>query len=360
MTMANHLIIPLILCGGAGSRLWPLSRTAKPKQFLKFESEFSLLQETLMRCSSDEFSSPPIIVSSELQRFLIAEDLREIAKTADTILEPSPRDSCAAIVAGCLQALQRSPDAMVLVMAADHKISDAKAFRNAVVAASEDAANGYLTTFGVLPSHPATGFGYIKPGAELREGGSAKLDKFVEKPDVAKAQRYIDEGYLWNSGNFLFSAQVFLSELEKYAPQILNAVRSSFLKARVERDFIWLEPESFAAAEKTSIDYAVMEKTDRAAVFKVDYGWSDIGSWDAVHAISDRDSNANVIQGNSFVLDGSNNLVRSHGTFTALVGVDDIIVAVSDDAILITKRGQSEKVKELVAQLKTRKIKEAD
>lgn len=360
MKMPAQPIIPVILCGGGGARLWPLSRAAKPKQFLKFGSDFSLLQETLMRCSGEPFNAEPIIVSSESQRFLIAEDLREISKRANIILEPSPRDSCAAIVAGCLQALQRSPDAMVLVLAADHKIPDAAAFRQAVAAASEDAADGYLTTFGINPKYPAAGFGYIRPGALLRAGGSAKLDKFVEKPDFETAQKYIEQGYLWNSGNFLFSAQVFLDEVEKYSPEIAVAVRNSFLKSRVDSEFIWLDAESFSAAPKTSVDYAVMEKTNRAAVFKVDYGWSDIGSWDAVHAISPVDADGNVVDGNGLVLDGSNNLVRSNGILTALIGVDDIIVAVSDDAILVTRRGASEKVKDLVAELRARKMKEAD
>jgi mannose-1-phosphate guanylyltransferase / mannose-6-phosphate isomerase len=358
--MQQTNIIPIILSGGAGTRLWPLSRNAKPKQFLRFGTEHSLLQETLLRCSGELFDTKPIVVSGDAQRFLIAEDLRELAIKADIVLEPMRRDSCAAIAAGCLQALKRSQDALVFVLAADHKIPDHNAFSKAVQVAVQDAQAGYLTTFGIKPTYAATAYGYIKPGPVLRDGGSAKLEKFVEKPDAITAAKYLDDGYLWNSGNFLFSAKVFLTELEKSAPQILAAVQASFSRARFETDFIWLEKEAFSRSPQISVDYAVLEKTDRAAVLAVDYSWSDIGSWDAVHDLLPHDAHQNAVVGHGLVLNGANNLVHSNTLLTALIGVDDLAVVVSDDAILVTKRGHSENVKILVAELQARKFKEAD
>lgn len=358
--MMAEKIIPVILSGGAGTRLWPLSRNAKPKQFLRFGSEYSLMQETVLRCSSNIFDSKPIIVSGESQRFLIAEDLREISVRADIILEPMRRDSCAAIAAGCLQALQRSPDALVFILAADHKIPDAAAFSAAVAQAKTDAEAGNLTTFGIKPTYAATGYGYIKPGAQLRAGGSCILEKFVEKPDAVKAEEYVQSGYLWNSGNFLFSAKVFLDELQEFAPQVLSAVQEAFSGARRETDFVWLETEGFARSPKISVDYAVMEKTDRAAVFAVDYSWNDIGSWDAVHDLLKLDAYNNAVQGQGVIMQGKNNLVHSDNILTALIGVDDVVVVATADAILVTKRGHSENVKNLVGELKTRNFKEAD
>jgi mannose-1-phosphate guanylyltransferase / mannose-6-phosphate isomerase len=353
-------IIPIILSGGAGTRLWPLSRETSPKQFLRFGSEESLFVETLRRCTGPIFDQRPIIVSGEAQRFLVAEDLRTSGVVADIVLEPARKDSCAAIVAGCLQALLRSPDAMVLVLAADHKIPDANAFAKAIDLATEDAAQGYLVTFGVHPKYPATGYGYIKPGVSLRSGGSSRVEKFVEKPDVVRAQTYMRDGSLWNSGNFLFQANVFLREADNFVPDIVRAVTSSFEAARREEDFTWLGFEEFSKTPRISIDFAVMEKTDRAAVFPVDYEWSDVGTWDAVHALLPHDENGNALEGHSFIVNGSNNLVKSTGRFTALVDVDDIVVVVGDDSVLVTKRGRSESVKKLVGELKAKNVKEAE
>ncbi len=358
--MPEQQIIPVILSGGGGTRLWPLSRNAKPKQFLRFGSEYSLMQETLRRCTATVFDQRPIIVSGESQRFLIAEDLREIDVQADIILEPMRRDSCAAIAVGCLQALQRSPDTLVFILAADHKIPDIAAFAVAVANAKADALAGKLTTFGIKPTYAATGYGYIKPGAQLRLGGSCVLEKFIEKPDAAKAAAYVQSGYLWNSGNFLFSARLFLDELQKFAPEVLSAVQGSFSKARRETDFIWLEAEGFARAPQISVDYAVMEKTSCAAVFEVDYAWNDIGSWDAVHELLAQDAEGNTVQGHGLILRGRNNLVHSDGILTALIGVDDVVVVTTVDAILVTKRGDTELVKNLVGELKARNFKEAD
>jgi mannose-1-phosphate guanylyltransferase / mannose-6-phosphate isomerase len=358
--MATPLIIPVLLSGGAGTRLWPYSRAAKPKQFLSFGTTHTLIQETVLRCSGSLFDSRPIVVSGDSQRFLIAEDMANIDVKADIILEPMRRDSCAAVAVGCLQALKRSKDAVVLVLAADHLIPDRVAFENAVAAALPDAAAGHLTTFGIKPTSPATGYGYIRPGSLLRENGCARLEKFVEKPDAATATKYVREGYLWNSGNFLFSAQSFVDELKLHAPAIHDAVGASLDNARQDVDFLWLEKESFARSPQISVDYAVMEKTKKSAVYAVDYEWRDIGMWDAVHELLPQDESQNVIVGRGVVLDGRNNLVHSTGVLTALSGVDDLIVVTTPDAVMITKRGKSEDVKPLVAHLQHLKFSEAD
>ena len=358
--MKHPLIIPVILSGGAGSRLWPLSRAARPKQFLKFDSENTLFQNTVLRCKGPIFDPRPIVVSGESQRFLVAEDLLEIGLSADIVLEPMRKDSCAAIAAGCLVALKRSPDAMVLVLSADHIISEQEKFDTAVAAASIDAMAGFLTTFGITPATPATGFGYINPGVQLRDGGAFKIAQFVEKPDIEKAAQYVRDGYFWNSGNFLFRAASFIEELRKFAPLVLLAVEQALEKAQTDVDFIRMDQAEFARSPQISVDYAVMEKTERAAVFPVQYSWNDIGSWDAVYDTLGKDDSGNAISGEGIVLDGSNNLINAPTRFTALVGVDDLFVVTVDDAVLVTKRGKAEMLKTLIASLKSRNSKLSD
>ena len=358
--MTASAIIPVILSGGAGVRLWPLSRAAKPKQFLRFGSQHSLIQDTLLRCSGPGFDQTPIIVSGENQRFLVAEDVQAIGVKAQIVLEPMRRDSCAAIAAGCLVALQRSADAVVLILAADHSIAEPEKFVAAVMAARADANAGYLTTFGIRPTNPATGFGYIKRGADLRQGLSSKIEKFVEKPELAAAVEYVRDGYLWNSGNFLFKAANFIHELEIHAPAVLSAVRGSVEKAALDADFIRLEAGAFAQSPQISFDYAVMEKTDKAAVFAVDYQWSDIGSWDAVYELLAKDPSNNAIAGRGVIVDGQNNLIHAPERLVAMVGVHDLIVVATPDAVLVAKRGQAEKIKTLVANLKSLDISEAE
>ncbi len=358
--MKQSLIIPIILSGGAGSRLWPLSRAARPKQFLKFGSEHTLFQNTVLRCNGPIFDPRPIVVSGESQRFLVAEDLRDIGVEADIVLEPMRRDSCAAIAAGCLMALRRSPDAMVLVLAADHIISEQHEFDAAVAAASIDASAGLLTSFGVEPTCPETGFGYIKLGDQLRVNGAYKIERFVEKPDLETAVQYVRDGYLWNSGNFLFRAASFIAELKRYAPLILSAMESAFEKAQIDTDFVRLDEVEFARSPQISVDFAVMEKTERAAVFPVQYRWNDIGSWDAVYDTLAKDHSGNAIAGDGYVLNGNNNLINAHGRFTALVGVDDLIVITVDDAVLVTKRGKADMLKTLIEDLKLRQSKPAE
>jgi len=341
-------IIPIILSGGSGTRLWPVSRESKPKQFLAFGGEHSLIQETVLRCQSAIFASRPILVCAENHRFLIAEDLRNINVQADILLEPARRNSCAAIAAGCLSALRRSADAVVLVLAADHAIPDQQAFSDAVSDALVDATAGHLVTFGIKPTRPATGYGYILPGRQLRQNGCSRVEAFVEKPDHEKALSYLKDGYLWNSGNFLFKAQSFIDELEKLEPEILAAVNEAHNKAERDLDFLRLEADAFKKSPSISVDYAVMERTDKAAIFPVSYKWSDVGSWEAVWDVMAKTDEGNVVIGDAEIVNGTNNLVHSHGKLTTLVGVSDIAVVTTRDAVLVASKSETEKVKQLV------------
>lgn len=360
MRMTLEPIIPIVLSGGAGSRLWPFSRAAKPKQFLKIVGEHSLIQQTLLRCSGANFDKRPIVVAGESQRFLVAEDLRSIGVKGEIVLEPMRRDSCAAVAAGCLIALKRSPDAMVLVVAADHHIDEVEKFRSAVLQAKTEARQGYLLTFGVQPRHAATGYGYIKPGEFKRTTGCRKVDRFVEKPDSETAEKYLREGYLWNSGNFLFLAARFIEELKIHAPAIFKAVEASVQIAIKDADFTRLNEAEFARSPSVSVDYAVMEKTDMAAVYPVSYNWNDIGTWDSIHDILGHDEFNNTILGRSVVVDGHNNLVHSNENLTVMLGVDDLVVVSTPDVVYVGRRGQSEKLKTFVRELKKRNMGQLD
>lgn len=350
-------VIPIVLSGGSGSRLWPLSRASRPKQFLSFGGEFSLFQDTILRCGAEVFDPRPIVVGAHNHRFLLADDLVRIGVEADILLEPVARNSCAAIAAGCLQALKRSADAMVLALAADHHIPDAPAFADAVSEALADAQAGHLVTFGIEPRRPATSYGYILPGGRLRK--AAAVERFVEKPTPELAERHLAEGCLWNSGNFLFRAEAFLSELDKLHPEILAAVREAHAHATVDLDFLRLERTAFSRAPSISVDHAVMERTDRAAVLPVSYPWSDVGSWDAVCDVLVRDGNGNTIVGDATIEDGRGNLVHSEGRLTALIGVDDMVVVSTPDCLLVAAKSRAEDVKPLVARLEAQARSEA-
>lgn len=345
-------VLPIILSGGSGTRLWPLSRASKPKQFLSFAGERSLFQDTILRCRGDVFDSRPIVVGADSHRFLLAEDLLGIGVEADILLEPAARNSCAAIAAGCLQALKRAPDAVVLVLAADHHIPDAAAFASAVAEGLADAEAGRLVTFGIRPDRPATSYGYILPGAPL--AGAAVVDRFVEKPAPALARRYVAEGYLWNSGNFLFRAETFLGELEALRPDILSAVREAHDKARADLDFLRLDRAAFERSPSISVDYAVMERTDRAAVLPVGYAWSDVGSWDAAAQLLPKDAAGNVVVGDALILEGGDNLVHSQGRLTTLIGIDEMVVVSTRDCLLVAPKSRAEDVKPLVSELQAR------
>jgi mannose-1-phosphate guanylyltransferase/mannose-6-phosphate isomerase len=352
-------IIPVILCGGSGSRLWPASRESYPKQFLAFTGDKSLFQDTIARVTGPEFDKP-IIVTGADYRFLVAEQVRAVGVTADLVLEPMRRDSCAAVTAAAEIAASRNPDAIVLVLAADHAIPDKADFLAHVARGVAGAEAGRIVTFGIRPTAPATGYGYIRPGAAIPGAeGVAAIEAFVEKPDEATAQRYVAEGYLWNSGNFLFAAKVFLSEARRLAPEIAGPVAKAVDLAKRDLDFLRLDHDAFATAVGKSVDYAVMEKSALAAVVPSTFRWSDIGAWNAIWELAEKDSAGNAAAGDAVFLKTTNSYVNSPDILTALIGVDNLVVVTTRDAVLVAAKDRSEDVKKLVAQLSSEKRSEA-
>ena len=342
-------ILPVILSGGSGTRLWPLSREAYPKQFLQLAGEHSMLQATWLRVA-DVATQAPIVVANEAHRFVAAEQLQQVGTTPSAILlEPIGRNTAPAIAAAALEACREGADPLLLVLPSDHLIRDVAHFHRAILEAADIAEQGKLVTFGIQPTAPETGYGYIK--AVSGEGARA-IERFVEKPDLATAQDYVASGeYYWNSGMFLFRASRYLQELERLQPQILAACRTSWEKARRESDFIRLDADAFKASPSDSIDYAVMEKTVDAAVVPLDAGWSDVGSWTALRDVSEQDANGNAHRGDVIAID-------CHDTFAygerliAMVGLDDVIVVETDDAVLVGKSDRMQEVKDVVARLK--------
>jgi mannose-1-phosphate guanylyltransferase / mannose-6-phosphate isomerase len=345
-------IIPLIMCGGAGTRLWPASREVRPKQFLPLFGKRSTFQDTLMRVSDENLFERAIVITNAAYRFMVLEQLAEIGIQADVLLEPARRDSGPAIVAGAAFAQGRDKDAVVLALAADHVVRDAPAFiaacRQGLVAAEV----GRIVTFGIKPERAATEYGYISPG-EVVSGEVRAVAKFVEKPDQAKASEYIKAGYLWNSGNFMFRAAVLLDEYRKADATSVATVSDAVTNAGRDLGFVTLEPKAFAAAKAISIDYAVMEKTALAAVVPVSCGWSDVGSWRAVWELSDKDGQGNAAQGAAVFEDSRNCNVATDRALVALEGVDDLVVVATQDAILVSRQKDANGLKRLVARLKT-------
>jgi mannose-1-phosphate guanylyltransferase/mannose-6-phosphate isomerase len=341
---------PVLLSGGSGTRLWPLSREAYPKQFLPLAGEATMLQATWQRVAAIA-DAPPIVVANEEHRFLAAEQLRQIgAPTPAIVLEPVGRNTAPAIAAAALQATGGGEDPLLLVLPSDHVVRDDEAFRAAVREAAAAAEQGALVTFGLVPTAPETGFGYIQAAAGA--AGVHKVLRFVEKPDAATAQRYIDAGgYYWNSGMFLFRASRYLEELERFRPDILAAVRVAFATARRDGDFVRLDRDAFAACPADSIDYAVMEKTEGAMVLPVDIGWSDVGSWSALWDVATRDAQGNATHGDVIAVDSRNSYAHAR-RLVALVGVDDLVVVETDDAVLVARKDKVQQVKEVVARLK--------
>jgi mannose-1-phosphate guanylyltransferase / mannose-6-phosphate isomerase len=356
----TKLIIPLILAGGAGVRLWPLSRGQAPKQFLRLGEQITFLHQTLKRCSGKLFDQSPIIVGSADNRAQLLDMAQSLNLSADIVLEPMRRNSCAAIVAGSLRALERDPDALVLVLAADHHIPDAEAFHEATLQATVAASAGKIVTFGIVPRHPATGYGYIMPTNDQVGGGALKVQRFVEKPNAETAARYITSGYLWNSGNFLFKARTFVDEVKFLAPDVLIAVQEALLQSERDRDFIRLDAEAFARSPNISVDYAIMEKTNHASVLPVEYFWSDIGTWDAVASALTPDDNGNAMIGRGVMERSRNVLVHSERLLTAVIGCEDIVVITTGDAVLVARKGATEDVKALVDRLRAEGFAETD
>ncbi|NEU12474.1 mannose-1-phosphate guanylyltransferase/mannose-6-phosphate isomerase [Methylobacterium sp. BTF04] len=361
--MAGHLIHPVILCGGSGTRLWPASRESMPKQFTPLvNADSSTFQETARRLTDTSVFSRPAILTSSDARFIVAEQLAGARIAADIILEPERRDSAAAVAVATLHAARRDPQAVVLILAADHVIGDTDGFVQAAKDAAAGARAGCIMTLGIKPTSPATGYGYIHVGTAVEGApGSHHIERFVEKPDVAGAERLIAEGALWNSGYFLFRADVMLAELEAHVPEILRATRAALDGAVTDLDFIRLDAAAFGAAPKTSIDYAVMERTARAGVLPVSFPWSDVGTWDAVWEVLPHDANGNALRGRVETIDTHGSLIHSEGDhITAVVGLDDVVVVTTPDAVLVTSKSRSGQVKDLVTQLRGKAHPEAD
>ena len=342
---------PVLLSGGSGTRLWPLSREAYPKQFLPLVGEETMLQATWLRIAPLA-SAAPIVVANESHRFLVAEQLRLVgAPVPRIVLEPVGRNTAPAIAVAALQALADGGDPLLLVLPSDHVVANVDAFRAAVREASVAAEAGALVTFGIVPTAPETGFGYI----EAKDGtatGARRVERFVEKPDLATAQRYVQGGgYYWNSGMFLFRASRVLAELERFRPDIVAACRAAFDAARRDGDFIRLDAAAFTASPSDSIDYAVMERTDAAMVLPVDIGWNDVGSWSALWDVTERDAEGNAHHGDVIAVDSRNSYAYAR-RLVALVGVDDLVVVETDDAVLVARKDRVQQVKEVVAQLK--------
>ncbi len=350
--MAVSRIVPILLAGGTGTRLWPVSRDAMPKQFLPLVGERSTYQQALERVRDPELFAPPIVITSEDFRFFARRQAEELGIEATVLLEPMRRDSGPAIAAATAFARSRDPGAIVMALAADHVILDTALFRAACATGREAAAAARIVTFGITPTEPRTSYGYIRPGGALAQDGVREVGAFVEKPDAATAARYLGEGYLWNSGMFLFSADVLLGELARFEPEMATAAEQAVAKASEDIGFVRLAAASFAAAPQKSIDYAVMEKTKLAAVVEGRFGWSDIGSWDAIAAVSARDAAGNAVYGPAMLVDAQNCLVHSDGQLTAILGAQDLVVVATPDAVLVLPRARAEDVKELVAKLK--------
>lgn len=353
-------LVPVVLCGGAGVRLWPASRASRPKQFISLVGDCSTFQAAVRRVTGSALFGRPLILANNEHRFVVAEQLADISLTADIMLEPERRDSAAAIAAAAVHIARNDPSAIVLTLAADHVIGDEASFRDCVGAAAAVARKGYIMALGVVPTEPAAGFGYIRPGQAIDNTGAFTIDSFVEKPNTKLARDYIEAGYLWNTGNFAFRADVMIEELERFAPRSLAAARKAVEHAQRDLDFVRLDAESYKTAPATSIDYAVMEKTKRAAVLPVRYPWSDIGSWDTLWEASPRDESGNALRGNVEIAATRNSLVRSEHMLTAVVGMDDVVVVTEPDAVLVTTRSRSAEVKGLLASMRKRGCPEAD
>jgi mannose-1-phosphate guanylyltransferase/mannose-6-phosphate isomerase len=352
------MIIPVILSGGSGSRLWPVSREMYPKQLLPLVSQSTMLQETVQRLRGIDGIAQPLVVCNEDHRFMVAEQLRSIGSAASVImLEPFGRNTAPAVALAALETLAAQSDALLLILPADHVITDVAAFQQACQAATAYAQQGKLVTFGITPHAPETGYGYIQKGAQLpppqASAAAFGVERFVEKPDQPTAEQYLQSGsYLWNSGMFLFSAQRYLDELEKFAPDMVAACRDAHAKAVKDQDFLRLDADSFARCPSDSIDYAVMEKTDAAAVIPLDAGWSDVGSWSALWEIAAHDDAGNSVKGDTILHNARNCFVSAGSRLVAVVGMDNCVIVETSDAVLVADKDKVQEVKQIVNHLK--------
>ena len=348
------MIYPVILSGGSGTRLWPMSRTLYPKQLLRLLGTDSLLQQTVRRVGDRDHFAAPLLVANEAHRFIIAEQLREIgAEPRALLLEPVGRNTAPAACVAALVLAESDPDALMLLMPSDHMIDDVASFTAAVGRAAAAARGGSLVSFGISPERAETGYGYIRRGSAFAEiGGVFRIAEFVEKPGPELAQTYLASGeHFWNAGIFLFPVALFLEELGRLRPDIVAACRRALDEASHDVDFVRLGKEAFAACLADSIDYAVMEHTQRAAVVQVAMGWSDVGSWDSLWEMSAKDASGNSIAGNVVAEDTRNCYLRSEAGLVAAIGVEDLVVVATADAIMLAPRNRTQEVRQLVARL---------
>ena len=347
------MIIPVILSGGSGARLWPLSREAYPKQFLPLVDHNTMLQNTALRIAGLSNTTAPLVVCNQEHRFMVAEQLRAVGiQPAGVILEPVGRNTGPAVAIAALHAQREGADPTLLILPADHVIADVEGFRAAVRQVAPHAEAGRLITFGIVPNAPETGYGYIKAGAPLDESGVCAVERFVEKPDVATARNYLESGaYSWNSGMFMFRASAFLAELERFAPAMLAACQQALAAGHADTDFLWLDRKAFAACPKDSIDYAVMEKTERAVVMPLTVGWNDVGSWSALWDVGEHDADGNITRGDVIAVDTRDTYVDAATRLVTTVGVNNLVVVETADAVLVASKERVQEVKAVVDRL---------
>jgi len=361
--MTVSQLMPVILSGGSGSRLWPLSRSMRPKQFLGVTGDASLFQLTLQRLKGITADAMrPIVVANNDHRFLVGEQCREVGVEPHSIvLEPVARNTAPAIAAAALAAQADGADPVLLVLPSDHVFANVPAFHHAVRVGLEAAQRGALVTFGIVPTHPETGYGYVKASQALDANAAVPVQQFVEKPDLATAQGYLQDGsYTWNSGMFMFKASVFLEELGKANPAMLKACQAAWTKAQKDLEFVRLDKDAFASSPSDSVDYAVMEKTSKAVVVPLDAGWNDVGAWSAVWQVLPQDAQGNATRGDVMLEGSTNSYVHADGRLVALIGVDDLVVIETSDAVLVAHKDKAQDVKKVVDRLKAQKRPEAD